>query len=232
MRASLAPILAALMLAQAPLAALADTPQPRLVVTGEGRSEAAPDIATITLGVTTQADTADAALAENNTRLATVLENLRAAGIADRDLQTSGLSLGPRYDYSREGQAPRVVGYEASNTLTVRVRALDSLGTVLDKAVADGANTFQGLSFGLADPTAALDAARVAAVEEARRKAGLMARAAGVTLGPVLEITEATRMPEPYMMARGAAAKADSVPVAGGEVSYAAEVTITYALAD
>ena len=223
----------ALAVQMAALTALAETAKSRITVTGEGRVDARPDMAVITLGVATQGDTAAAALAENSRRLAAVLAQLKAAGVAERDLQTSGLSLGPRMDYSREGQPPKVVGYEASNMVTVRVRDLTALGGILDKAVGDGANTFHGLSFGLIDATAALDAARVSAVKEAARKAAMMAGAAGVALGPVIEMTESGGAPDPMPMYRkGAVAMAaEAVPVEGGEVSYAVNVTVTWELA-
>lgn len=201
----------------------------RITVTGEGRVEAAPDIATITLGVQVRGDTAAAALAANSERLAAVLARLKAAGIADRDLQTSGLGLGPQMDYSRDGQPPRVVGYDAMNMLTVRVRDLAKLGAVLDKAVGDGANTLNGLAFGLAEPQAALDRARVAAVQDARRKAEMMAAAAGVSLGAVLEMSESTGGgPQPYFRGAPMAMEAAAVPVQGGEVSLSVQVSITW----
>jgi uncharacterized protein YggE len=223
----------ALALAVMPHALAAETREaPRITVTGEGRAEAVPDLAVITLGVTTQGATAAAALADNSTRLAAVLARLRAAGVADRDLQTSGLSLGPRYDYGNN-RPPRLVGYEATNQLAVRVRALDALGTILDAAVTDGANTLGGLAFSLADPQAARDAALAAAVAEARRKAAIVAEAAGVTLGPVLSISEQVAYAGPQPMPRMAMAdSAAAVPVAAGEVGYAATVTIVYGIAD
>lgn len=210
-------------------AALAQTAAGRITVTGEGRVEAAPDMATITLGVQVRADTAAAALAANSERLGAVLARLKATGIADRDLQTSGLGLGPQMDYGREGQPPRVVGYEATNMLTVRVRDLGQLGVVLDQAVSDGANTLNGLAFGLAEPQAALDAARVAAVQDARRKAEMMATAAGVTLGAVLEMSESHGGgPQPYFRGAPLAMDAAAVPVAGGEISLTVDVSITW----
>lgn len=213
--------------------ALADTAKSRITVTGEGRVDARPDMAVITLGVATQGDTAAAALSENSSRLAAVLAQLKAAGVAERDLQTSGLNLGPRLDYSRDGQPPQVVGYEASNMVTVRVRDLTALGTILDKAVGDGANTFHGLNFGLAETDATLDAARVQAVQEAKRKAAMMAEAAGVTLGPVIEMTESSGAPAPVPMFRkdAVAMAAEAVPVEGGEVSYSVNVNVTWELA-
>ncbi len=210
----------------------AETPA-RLAVTGTGRVDAAPDMAVVTLGVQTQARTAAQALADNNARLASVIARLREAGIAPRDVQTSGLSLGPRYDYG-DGRTPRLVGYEASNQLSVRVRALDTLGTVLDAAVSDGANTLGGLTFTLADPGPARDAALAAAAADARRKAQLMAEAAGVRLGRVLEITEhgGYAPPQPMLRAAMADAAPASVPVEAGEISYSATVGIVYALAE
>jgi hypothetical protein len=210
-------------------AALADKAPGRITVTGEGQVDAAPDIATITLGVQVRGDTAAAALAANSERLGAVLARLKAGGIADRDLQTSGLGLGPSFDYSREGQPPRIVGYEATNMLTVRVRDLTRLGAVLDQAVGDGANTLNGLAFGLAEPQAALDRARVAAVQDARRKAEMMAAAAGVSLGAVLEMSESTGGgPQPYFRGAPMAMEAAAVPVAGGEVSLSVQVSITW----
>lgn len=211
--------------------AAAEAPRARLSVTGEGRIDAAPDMAVITLGVETLAPTAAEALAENSARLGAVLDRLRAEGIAERDLQTSGLSLGPQMDY-RQNQPPRVVGYSVSNMLTVRVRDLARLGAVLDLAVSDGATNFNGLGFALAEPGPALDAARVAAVREARRKAEMMAAAAGLRLGPVLEMSEYASAPDPRPMMRMApvAMEAAPVPVAQGEVSYAVSVSVVWAL--
>jgi uncharacterized protein YggE len=223
----------AVVLAAVPLGLGAETREsPRITVTGEGRAEAVPDLAVVTIGVTTGADTAAAALAENSARLTAVLDRLRAAGVADRDLQTSGLSLGPRYDYG-DNRPPRIVGYEATNNLAVRVRALDRLGAILDAAVADGANTLGGLAFSLSDPQGARDAALAAAVAEARRKAAIIAEAAGVRLGPVLSISEQVAYQGPQPMPRLAMAEAaPAVPVAAGEVGYAATVTIVYGIDD
>lgn len=211
-------------------AVAADAPA-TISVTGEGRVEAVPDMATISLGVTSEAATANAAMAANSDGVRAVIERLKAAGIEDRDIQTSGLSLGPRYDYGRsDGTPPVIVGYTASNMVTVRVRALDTLGPVLDGAVSDGANTLNGLSFGIAENDEALDAARRRAVAEARRKAELYADAAGVALGPLLSISESGGYapPMPMAMAEASFAKGADVPVAPGEVSLAASVTVVY----
>lgn len=136
-----------------------------VTVTGEATVEAVPDMATISLGVTTMGDTAAAAMAANTTALTAVMARLKAAGIDDRDLQTSNLSLNPNWT-SDGNNGSKISGYMASNQLSVRVRALDSLGGVLDAVISDGANTLNGISFDVSSPRPAQDAARKAAVEE------------------------------------------------------------------
>lgn len=207
-----------------------EAPAPMITVTGEGVVEAAPDIATLTIGVTTQGDTAAAALAANSTALDAVLARLTAAGIEPRDMQTSNLSLNPNWTGYDSG-APKITGFVASNMLTVRVRALDSLGAVLDASVADGANTLNGLTFGLANPDPVLDEARKEAVANARAKAELLAEAAGVKLGKVVSISETAGYQPPMPMFRQDAASA-APPVQGGELGMTATVTIFYSIAE
>lgn len=218
----------------APPAGAEDAAPAVISVTGEGRALAEPDMATVTLGVQTEADTAAAAMAENSARLASVIERLKSAGIEPRDIQTSGLSLGPRYDYSRsDGTPPTLIGYTAANMVTVRVRALDRVGGVLDAVVSDGANTLNGLAFGLADDRALRDAARRAAVADAAAKAALYAEAAGVTLGRLTSISEAGGSMPPMPMAMEAGfAKAADVPVAPGELAITASVSMVYEIAE
>ena len=211
--------------------ALAKDKPGRITITGEGRADVAPDLASITLGVATQAETAAAALSANAQQLSKVLDRLKAQGIAERDLQTSGLNLGPRQEYA-EGQPPKVVGYDASNMLTVRVRDLSKLGGILDAAVGDGANTFNGLAFALADPGPALDEARGKAVADARRKAEQIASAAGVKLGRILEVREGGQAPEPRPVFARAMAAMEASPIEGGEVSYSVSVTIAWEIAE
>lgn len=212
------------------LPALAQGVVNQITVTGEGRVEVAPDMATVSLGVTSVADTAAAALAQNSAQVATVIENLKGAGIEARDVQTSGLSLNPNWASYGSSSAQKIDGYTAQNMVTVRVRALDTLGTVLDAAVKDGANTLNGLTFGLANPQPVEDAARAAAVKDARRKADVLTGAAAVLLGPVLSITESTGYAQPMPMFRADAASAPGVPVAGGELTVGASVTIVYGI--
>lgn len=207
-----------------------------ITVTGEGMVQASPDMATISLGVETEAATAAEAMDENSAALSGVMETLSAAGIAPRDIQTSGLNLSPVYEEYREGapaDGPRVRAFRAQNTVTVRVRALDQLGGVLDAAVGSGANTLYGLGFGLQDPQPKMDEARAAAVADARRKAELYAQAAGVTLGPVAAISEQGGMPVPMMEMRAASfAKDSGVPVSAGELDLSANVTVVWELGE
>jgi hypothetical protein len=198
-------------------------------VTGTGTVELPPDIATLTIGVTTQGETAAEALAENTAAVTAVLARLAEAGIAPRDMQTSNLSINPNWG-GYDSSSPSISGYVAVNQVTVRVRALDTLGEVLDAAVTDGANTLNGLTFGLADPGPALDEARKAAVAEARARAELLAGAAGVGLGRILSIRETVVSPDPVPMFRAEAASAP-VPVAGGELGLTASVTIDFEIA-
>ncbi|MDZ4094498.1 MAG: SIMPL domain-containing protein [Paracoccaceae bacterium] len=219
-----------------PMAGVAMAEDPaRITVTGEGRADARPDMAAITLGVTTEGATAAEAMTANSTELARVLANLRAAGIADRDLQTTGLSLNPNWDNSygsNDGAAPKIRGYIASNMLTVRVRALDNLGAVLDVAVKDGANSLNGVSFGVTDPAPLLDEARKRAVGDALHRAQLLTEAAGARLGKLASISEGGGYAAPAPMFRKETAiAADAVPVAEGEVSMTVSVTITWEIA-
>ena len=221
-------VLAALLVQ--PAIALAESPAAaRITVTGEGRVEVPPDMATVSLGVTTEAATAAAAMAANSDELARVLERLRAAGPAERDLQTSSLSLNPNWHHGQGAESPRIIGYVASNQVTVRVRELARLGAVLDAAVKDGANTLNGVNFGLTDPAPLLAEARKRAVADARARAELLTEAAGVALGPVEAITEAGASGGVPPMYRGAPiAMEASVPMAEGELSVSAAVTVIW----
>lgn len=207
-----------------------ETVQPATItVTGEGNVVAAPDLATVSLGVTTQGVTAGEAMEANSAALTAVMERLKAAGIEDRDVQTSNLSLNPNWQQNDGTQAPKIVGYIAMNQVTVRVRKLDSVGQVLDAAITDGANTLNGISFGLNDPEPALDKARVAAVQSAKKRAELLVGAAGAKLGRIVSMAESGGYnPGPMPMYRMAEAAADAVPVAAGEVGLTTSVTITF----
>jgi len=210
--------------------AVAVTPA-RITVSGEGHVEATPDMATITMGMTAEADTAKAAMDQVSASLTALLAVLGEAGIEARDIQTSGLSLNPLWGANSVDSArQRIKSFAASNNVTVRVRDLDKLGPVLDQALASGANTFHGLTFGLQDPGPGMDVARAEAVADAIRKARIMAEAAGVDLGRIVSISEGGGYVPPQPMFRMEAMAATAMPVAGGEVSVAAQVTIVWEL--
>ena len=199
-----------------------------ITVTGEGVVTAAPDLATVSLGVTTQGTTAAEAMAANSASLSAVLDRVKAAGVEERDIQTSTLNLNPNWSNSDGSSMPVIQGYVATNVLSIRVRDMGKLGPILDAAISDGANTLNGVSFGLAEPDPAMDEARKEAVAEARARAELLVGAAGGSLGRILSISEAGYAP-PMPMFRMEAAMADAAPpVQGGEVGVTAQVTITW----
>ena len=206
----------------------------RITVTGEGSASAAPDMAIINFGVLKNAPTARQALDDANKALAEAIADLKAKGIAPRDLQTSGFSVSPQFDYSgKNGTAPKLTGYQVSNMLTVRVRDIASLGKVLDDAVTNGINSGGSLSFGNSKIKDLMADARKAAVDDAIAKAKALTEAAGVSTGDILSISEDAQMPPPPApMVRMAMAKeaTDSVPVETGESEYHARVTVTFAI--
>lgn len=218
------------------LPALAQEVRPTISVTGEGRSEAVPDMATITLGARHEADTAAAALRASSEAVTAILARLTEAGIEERDVQTSGLNISPRWSqHYDDNRPPEIIGFIASNTVTVRVRDLDSLGGLLDVLVVeDGANSLSGISFGLQDPQAAQDAARRVAVADARARAELYAEEAGVSVGDVMSISETARAAPVTrgLMMEAAVASDMAVPVARGELTISAQVQMVFAIGD
>jgi uncharacterized protein YggE len=203
-----------------------------LTVSAEGLSEGRPDMATINLGVTTEGQTAQAALQENARRMQALNQALRRAGIAERDIQTSNVSVYPQQQY-REGQAPLITGYQANNTVTAKVRRIDNTGRVIDAAVSAGGNTVNGVYFSYQDPDAQLDAARRDAIAEARRRADLYANALGMRVHRIVAVKEgggyAPPMPVP-MAARMEAAQDASTPVSPGQIETRVSVGVTFEL--
>lgn len=233
MKTRLLALAAALMASVATLAPAQTVPSAGFTVSGEGVVDVAPDMAVVQLGVLTEGITAAAALKSNNDEQARILAALAAAGVETRDVQTTGLNLSPVWDSrTYDDGRPRVTGYQASNMVTVRVRDLASLGTLLDTMVTTGANQLNSLSFGLSDDKSARDEARRRAVADAIERARLYAQAAGVTLGKMTAFSESVGYQPPQPMYREAAAMDSGVPVAGGEVAVTASVTITYAIGD
>jgi uncharacterized protein YggE len=211
--------------------ALAQTMPPAVIsVTGEATVSVAPDLAQIDGGVTSEAKTAREASEANNAAMGKVLLALKGAGIEEKDFQTSRLSLQPQSapNPSRPGPSA-IVGYRASNRVTIRLRDVTKVANVIDTLVAAGANDIGGINFTVSNASKLLDEAREHAVADGRRKAEIYAKAAGVTLGAPLSISEeGSTAPMPYRkMAIGMAAAA---PVAQGEETLQVTVSVTWAI--
>jgi len=211
---------------------LADQSAGQITVSGQGEISAVPDLATISLGVNSEAATAAKALAANNRATAAVLDLLARAGLAGKDMQTSNLSLNPVWDRgTNNGKRPKITGYQVNNTVSIRLRDLAKLGAILDQVVSVGANVFHGLQFGLAETADLRNQARRAAVADARAKAELYADAAGVKLGRLISLSESGgQSPRPVM--RLEAMAMDSVPIAAGEVGLSVTVNLVYEIAN
>lgn len=230
-------IAAAMVLPSAAQAQEPRNPAPRIVVVGEGEASVAPDLAVVTLSVLREAATAREALDQSNKAAAEIIAAMKEAGIAARDLQTSGLQINPRYVYPQGGsgeEQPRIVAYQATNTLTARVRDIARVGEVIDRAVTLGVNQGGSIAFTNDDPSAARTEARRLAVEDAVARARTLAQAAGVDLGPIIEMSEQSYAQPPMPIAAGRAfrleAQADAVPVEAGENVYRVQVNVTFEL--
>jgi uncharacterized protein YggE len=210
--------------------------QPRVFVTGEGETAIAPDMAIISLAVMREADTARAALDANNEAMNAVIAAMKEAGVEQRDIQTAGLQINPRYVYPKNGeeeQQPRIVAYQVSNTLTVRVRDIATVGEIIDRSVTLGVNQGGNITFTNDDPAAATTEARKRAVENAMARARTLAEAAGVELGRILELSEQSYAPPPVPLGGRAyrmEAAADAVPIEAGENTYRVQVNVTFEL--
>lgn len=233
--ATLAALVSAMALS-APLAGAQERPAPRIVVTGVGEVAVAPDMATVTLTVLRQGDTARLALDAANDATRAVIAALKEEGIADRDLQTTGLSVQPDYVYpqpSDPAAPPRISSYRVLNTITARLRDLSKVGAIIDRAVTLGVNQGGDIVFGNADPKPAVEQARKLAVEDARARAEVLAQAAGARLGGLVEIVEGGggEPPRPIDAKILRMEAADAVPVEAGENSYRVQVQVTWSIA-
>ena len=215
-----------------PAAATAPSDATTLNLAASGQVRIAPDLANITVGVMTEGPSAAEASRANAERMNQVVAALRRQGIAERDIQTSGLNLNPQYAYE-PNQPPRLTGYQASNTVTIRVLELARLGSAIDAAVSSGANQVHGISFGLRNPTAAEDEARRRAVQALQAKANLYAQATGLRLGRMVNLTEGggyTPTPPMPMGRLAMVSKDESTPVAPGELEVRIDITGIYEL--
>lgn len=244
--------------APAPAAAQLGPDRALLSLTASGQSRRTPDLAMFNAGVVTQGKTAAEALSENNRRMEAVVAALRRAGVAQRDIQTSSISLNPRYWYPEreammrarqmgeppapptEPQPPRIIGYDARNSVQVRVRRVSDMGRIIDTLASAGANEVHGPQFTMDEPRAALDEARTAAVAEARQRAELYARAAGMRVVRIISITEAGGYyPVQEIMVTGARMgnmmsappPPPPPPVAPGEMTLGVNVSVQFELA-
>ena len=202
-----------------------------LNLSASGESKVVPDLATITLGVQTDGPTAAQALSANAAQMTKVVAALKKAGIAERDIQTSNLNVNPQYVYV-QNEPPKLNGYQASNQVTIQVRDLTRLGQTVDATVAAGATNVGGISFGLQNPQAAEDAARLDAVKALQAKADLYARATGYKIVRLVNLGEGggyTPSPPPMpMFAMAKREMADSSPVSAGELRVRIDVSATY----
>jgi hypothetical protein len=203
------------------------TPQPRLLtVTGEGEIRARPDQATLSAGVVTEAKTAAAALGANSSAMNAVFNALKRLGISDRAVRTSELSVQPQYP--NDSRVPRrITGYQVSNSVNVIIDDLSKTGPAIDALVSSGANSLGEISFSFRDPKPLLTQAREAAVKDAMAKADTLAHASGVTLGPIVQISEGGVGGPPQPMMRMAMAPA-ATPIAAGEQTLLTSVSISW----
>lgn len=206
-----------------------------ITVTGTGRSNVTPDRFTFSVGVQTMGSTVDEAVAQNNRKVAATIAALKAAGARDEDIQTSNFNIWPQQDY-QEGRAPRILGYQVSNNISVRSTKIADAGRLLGIAIGAGVNTSSGINFEVSDPARGRDQGLRAAFDDARAKATLLAQAAGRTLGRAIIITEGvTAMPQPVQtramaMEARIGSVAGDVPVEAGSQERGFTVTATFEL--
>jgi uncharacterized protein YggE len=236
-------LFAAALLAAAAMPAVADAQQApaitqtiagtRLDISATGEVTRVPDLAVINAGVVTRSTTAGGAIQQAATRMARVREALRQAGIADRDIQTSNISLEPQYTYANN-QPPKLNGYSATNQLSIRFRDIENTGKILDALVAQGANQINGPNLTIDKPEAALDEARAKAVAAARARADLYARSLGMRVVRVVSVSESGGsypVPPPMpMYARAEAAQAADSKIEAGEQKLQVNLAVTFEL--
>jgi len=206
-------------------------PQTTITLTGQGSIKQAPDVAVISVGVQVEAKTAADAMSQQATQMNGVFAAVKAAGIADRDMQTGNLSLNPVYEYPNNAR-PRLTGYQAANSITIKVRDLKNLGKTLDAVVKGGGNTINGISFSVDKPEQFQNDARVEAIKDAAAKAELYAKAVGYKVARIVTISEYDYSPQPPMpvMMRMQDMAAEATPIAAGEVALTQTVNVVFEL--
>jgi uncharacterized protein YggE len=210
-----------------------DTDQRTLSLSATGSINVRPDTAHITVGVVSEAENARSAMDDNNAAMAKVIETLKEKDIASKDIQTTNFSVHPRYQHFDDGKPSVISGYRVVNSIRITVREIGRLGEVLDKVVSFGSNQIGGISFSVSEPDELMDKARVAAINTARQRAELYAKAAGTSVGEVLKIEEVTMDGGPEPRFRAMAAKAESdVPIEAGETEIKVRVRVVWALTE
>ena len=207
-------------------------PQRTITVTGTGKVTLTPDIAYISIGVQTQNASAKDAVAENTTQAQTVITAIKGFGVADKDIQTTNFNIYPQQQYDTNGKMTGII-YVVDNTVYVTIRDLSKLGDLLDSSVTSGANNINSIQFDVADKTAALSQARLAAVADAKKQADELTKATSVGLGDVQSISyldTTAPITVQYAKADTLAAPAASVPVQAGSMQISTTVTIVYGL--
>ncbi|MDQ3494825.1 MAG: SIMPL domain-containing protein [Pseudomonadota bacterium] len=201
-----------------------------LSVSAQAEASRVPDVAGLSTGVVTQAADANAALRANAAQMARVMAAIRAAGIAEKDVQTSGINVNPQYRYA-ENQPPTITGYQASNTVSIKVRDVGKLGQVLDALVASGANQVHGPSFEIDQPEAVYDEARRAALDKAQRRAEMYAKSLGMRVRRIVSISEGGGFMRPMPMMKAMAMDSqESSPVSPGQTTLSASLDVVFEL--
>ncbi len=204
-----------------------------LSVSAEAEAKRVPDVATISAGVVTQAADGNSAMGQNAEEMAKVMQAIKAAGIAEKDIQTSGVNLSPQYRYV-ENENPKITGYQASNTVNLKVRDIAKLGKVLDALAASGSNQINGPSFEIDQPEPVYDEARLAALKKAQGRADTYAKALGLRVRRIVSISEgggggARPMPMVRSMAMDAMAKQET-SVSPGETTLSVSLEVIFEL--
>ncbi|HLM53394.1 MAG TPA: SIMPL domain-containing protein [Pseudoxanthomonas sp.] len=202
-----------------------------LSVAASAEASSVPDVATLSAGVVTQASDGNTAMRQNAEQMVKVLAAIKAAGIAERDVQTSGVNLNPQYRYA-ENEAPKITGYQASNTVSLKVRDIARLGQVLDALAAQGSNQINGPSFEIDKPEPVFDQARLAALKKAQARADTYATALGLRVRRIVSISEGGGgfRPMPMMAMGKAMDQAASTPVSPGTTTLTVNLDVVFEL--
>lgn len=205
-----------------------------ITVTGSGKAAGAPDIATITVGVQTEAVSVQQAVSDNQKAMNALLVSLKALGIADKDMTTSNYNVStngsPKPVEPGGANTPSAVTYQVSNQVLVTVRDISKLGDVLDKSVAAGANTIYGVNFAISDPSKLQAAAEADAVQDAKNRAENLAKLEGVTLGSLVSVSESYGSPSPYLPANAYAIGGGGTPIQPGQMDVTVSLVVTYSI--